>query len=357
MYNRFFTRKIRSLAFLFRRRLNKQYIIIESDDWGLERAWSPEGIRWAEAVFGRERFTRWTTDSLETKDDLAVLYEVLFSFRNKFSSAPVITANFITHNVGRDHEGKIWFRPISDGFFSDIGDVRPMYFEGIRSGLICPQYHGYCHFIPAELKKFNCSAGGDDAYNNRFFTVQNTLRGSLSLFHGELTLQNVEACANTSEGLSEFENFFGFKSYSIIPPTYRVDKFLLDRLPLFGIRYIQAGTKLMQSNDKFYFFPPLREIKKMYWGIRNARLDPHPDYGFNHEQCLALIQRAFQNSLPAVIDFHRVNFAGRYAPAYRDRTLIELRALLEGIHRTWPAVQFISTPQLISLLHGTPQSN
>lgn len=323
----------------------------------MERAWSEEGVAWAEATFGRENFSRWTTDSLETSDDLEILYSLLDSYRTKFSSVPVITANFITHNVGRDSNGSLLYKPLSSGFFSDVRDVRPLYMEGIRSGIIFPQFHGFCHFIPGELEVYNTTDKADEAFNNRFFLVHNTLKGKLNWYHGEMTGKNERALENLEMGLKEFKNFFGYKSVSIIPPTYLLDKEILDRLSELGIHYLQAGNRIMRSNGRKYLYPPLRRGKNVLWGIRNARLDPHPEYQYYHEQCLASISNAFKKKLPAVIDFHRVNFAGRYARAYRERTIKELRALLDGIYRNWPQVNFISTPQLVSLLDGTPQSD
>lgn len=256
-----FIKKLKGIALHFRRRVEGQYIIIESDDWGLERAWSQEGLTWAEAAFGRENFSRWTTDSLETLEDLEMLYTLLDSFRAQFGSPPVITANFIIKNVGRDSSGRLLFKPISSGFFSDTEDVRPLYRQGIDTGLMCPQFHGYCHFIPNELQKYNASNEADEAYANRFFTVHNTLKGKLNVYHGELTTRNDCALEYLKAGMQEFENFFGFKSVSIIPPTYLLDKTVLKRLAAQGIQYLQAGNRLVQSNGRPYGYPPLRKTR------------------------------------------------------------------------------------------------
>ena len=53
--------------------------------------------------------------------------------------------------------------------------------------------------------------------------------------------------------------------------------------------------------------------------------------------------------MPAIIDFHRVNFAGKYNREYRDRSLDELQILLLKVKNKWPEVKFITTADLIKL--------
>ena len=66
--------------YIFRRRFKEKYIIIESDDWGLHHSKSMEGVEYIRKKYGYEKFTRWTTDSLETIDDISLLYQVLLKY-------------------------------------------------------------------------------------------------------------------------------------------------------------------------------------------------------------------------------------------------------------------------------------
>ena len=75
---------INYIPFYFRKRFKNKYIIIESDDWGMAGSMGKDGIRYLESKYGYENFTRWTKDSLETLEDVSLLYEVLNKFRNSF---------------------------------------------------------------------------------------------------------------------------------------------------------------------------------------------------------------------------------------------------------------------------------
>ena len=93
------SKTINRIPFYLRRRFTKKYIVFQSDDWGMEQAKSIEGINFIKKKFGKENFTRWTTDSMETTDDLSLLFELLMRYKSSFKNPPNITANFITHNI------------------------------------------------------------------------------------------------------------------------------------------------------------------------------------------------------------------------------------------------------------------
>ena len=89
--------------FIFRRRFKKKYIIIESDDWGLIGPSSRESILFLGKKYGKDNFTRWTTDSIESTSDLELLFDLLDKYKNSFMSKPIITSNFITHNINYEN--------------------------------------------------------------------------------------------------------------------------------------------------------------------------------------------------------------------------------------------------------------
>ena len=96
-----------------RRRFKNKYIIIESDDWGLENSISIDGINYVKKKYGVGKFTRWTTDGLETIEDISLLYKILSKFKDAFAYPPVITANFITHNIDYNSPNSLSFIPLS----------------------------------------------------------------------------------------------------------------------------------------------------------------------------------------------------------------------------------------------------
>lgn len=340
------------LAFYFRRRVPGRIILIESDDWGFERADDERGLWWAAQKFGRDKFSRWTTDALETAEDLNELFFVLEKFKNKFEKPPVITANFITHKIALNPEGTLQYIPLSQR----IQGVKEQYTLGMEAGYFFPQFHGFSHYNTSLVKRYSETSECREASDHGFMLAKTTLKGSLNFLHGEYAMSNLLAMDQFRQGMDEFKKVFGFYSVSLIPPTYIFDLQFSKSVSGF-IQYLQGANRLTNASRRKYAYPFLRKRSNMIWGIRNARLDPHPHYNFGFEQCLSSIETAFRNKLPASIDFHRVNFSGRFAPEYRTRTLQELTLLLDAIHKQWPDAEFVTTPQLINILHGTSQSD
>ena len=113
--------------------------------------------------------------------------------------------------------------------------------------------------------------------------------------------------------------------------------------------------KNLNSKYKNHFFSGLSfnsltcKRNNILWFPRNGRLDPHPDYGFFAENCISDIKTAFRYKIPAIIDFHRVNIAGRYNANYRNQSLEELNKVLTYTRKHWPDTRFITTEELINI--------
>ena len=337
------------IPFFLRRKFDEKIIIIESDDWGLERAMSNDSLEWMDKKFGKDKFSRWSHDALETGEDLNKLFDLLESFKGKFELPPVITANFITHNVDYSSPDELRFIPVSNGFNMGSEDVRSLYRAGIKEKYIFPQLHGFSHYNLSGLTEYFNSDEGKEAFRNKFFVARSTIRGNLTFLHGEFSKENSEA-HKISEASEEFKNFFGFYSGSIIPPTFILDDNQIHFIKENNITLVQSSNRLTRSNKKRYRFPHFQKMRGLFWSVRNARLDIHPEYNFKHEQCMKSIETAFRYNSPAVIDFHRVNFAGKYKPEYRDETMKELKLLFNGIYKKWPEAKFIHTQKLNDIL-------
>lgn len=337
------------LPFYLRKKFKEKYIIIESDDWGLERALTVESINHLKKKYGENKFSRWTLDSLETSEDLNELFDLLDNFKNKFEHPPVITANFITHNIDYSDKRSLNFIPLSKGFNAESEDVRRFYKQGIRNNYIFPQLHGYSHYNLSALRKYFFTEEGKEEFGNKFLAGRSTIRGNFSFLQGEMSEDNTES-DKLKNAAEEFNNFFGFYSKTIIPPTFIFDLRFINESRANNISLIQSSNRLTNSAKRRYKYPYFQKRKGLYWSVRNARLDPHPDYKFNHEQCLISIEKSFENKSPAVIDFHRVNIADRYNPGYRGRTMTELKKLFNSVLSKWPEAKFIHTQKLNEIL-------
>lgn len=337
--------------FYRRKKLKDKIIVIESDDWGLERASSAETIEWMSKKFGREKFSRWSLDSLETAEDMNSLFDLLENYRSKFFSPPVITANFITHNFDYSERSRICFRSISSqkGENSEDTERKNLYKTAIQRNYIYPQLHGYSHYNITEAEKYFETEEGKEAFDRKFFAARSTIKSNLAFLQGEMSRFNTEHF-RLKEASDEFTKYFGFRSVSFIPPAFIFDKSMTQTVRDCSIRLIQSANRLTDSSKRKQRFPYFNKSGGFFWSARNARLDPHPEYKFYHEQCLKSIEAAFKDNIPAVIDFHRVNIAGRFNPEYRETTLSELKKLLDGIYKNWSDVKFMHTEELNNLL-------
>lgn len=340
----------RNLPYYLRKKFKDNYIIIESDDWGMERAIYPETIDWIKKKYGHEKFSRWTLDTLETPEDLEMLFGVLESFKDRFEFPPVITANFITHNIDYTNAGNLNYEGLNEKITDEnYPGLREHYISGIKNGFLFPQLHGYSHYDFTLMNSYFETAEGKEAFGKYFFTARSTIKGNLSFLHGEMSRGNFKT-NRLSEACDEFEKFFGYRSVSVIPPTFIFDEEFEEVLKKNGITLIQSSNRLVSSGKKRYRYNYFGKTRGIVRSVRNARLDPHKDYKFYHEQCIDSIDNAFKSKIPAVIDFHRANISGKFDPEYRDRTVSELKKLFAGIYKRWPDAKFIHTQKLNEIL-------
>jgi len=309
---------------------------------------SIEGIDYLKRQYGSEKFTRWTTDSLETVEDISLLFDLISKFKDHFEYPPVLTANFITHNINYNNSDSLSFIPLSE-YLKEEPELIAKYKEGIKKKIFHPQLHGYCHYDLSKLNSFYCSDEGKELFKIGFLTGKSTIRGNLRQLRSEFSQNNVEIEKKLKYAVEEFNNLFNYYPQSIIPPHFILDKQYFKILGNHGIQAIQASNRLIDSKGKRYRKIYFRNKNGFLWVPRNARLDPHPDYKYFSESCISDIASAFNSYIPAVIDFHRVNISGKYNREYRNKSLEELNKVLLHVSKHWPDVKFINTQELLNL--------
>ena len=318
----------------------------------MEHSASIKAIDFLKRQYGSENFTRWTTDSLETVEDLSLLFDLISKFKDYFEYPPVLTANFVTHNIDYNNSDSLSFLPLSSYLIKEP-ELVAKYREGIKNKILLPQLHGYCHYDTSKLVSFYSSDEGKELFKTGFLTGKSTLRGNLGQLRSELTQNNVEVEKKLKLAINEFYNLFNYYPISIVPPHFILDKQYFKILCNSGIQAIQASSRLMDSRGKRYRKIYFRKNNGFLWVPRNARLDPHPDYNFYSGHCISDISRAFKAHIPAVIDFHRVNISGRFNSEYRDKSLDELDKVLKSVINLWPETKFITILELIQLCQTT----
>ena len=160
-----------------------------------------------------------------------------------------------------------------------------------------------------------------------------------------------------AEGLTIFENVFGYKSTSFIAPCYNWDSALEPFLAGQGINCLQGIGSQLAPTGKFDRYKSIRHnfgdrnTEGTFYNIRNVFFEPvnNPSKDWTNS-AMARIQAAFLFNKPAVISTHRINFIGFIEPTNRDNGLLQLKKLLEAVVKRWPDVEFISTDQLKNYL-------
>jgi hypothetical protein len=340
----------RVISFYLRKKIKTKCIVLESDDWGLERAKDEFALQKVIEKYGKQYISRWTTDSLETVEDLDSIFELLNRYKERFENGPILTANFITHNLDYSSKGELQFRAISDGFNFGESELFKKYKEGINRKIFMPQLHGFSHYNVSLLEQDFKSPDFIDDLEVGFPLAKSTIKGRLSIYRSECFDPNFQK--NFVQAVKVFKDVFGFYAKTFIPPNYiynQKENFVLSNN---NIELLQSGAQLTSSEGKNFISPLFRKKKKLIYSERNARLDTHVDYNFPANQCINSIETAFLNKVPAIVDIHRANFSGKFTPETRQRTLEELDKVFRYLSQKHPDAEFISSDILIKKLNS-----
>ena len=214
---------------------DKKQILLLSDDWGSVRIKSTQD---QEALVKKgliinNRFDQY--DSLETNEDLELLFEVLTKYKDHNGNHPCITA---VTNVANPDFKKIkesdfqeyHYETIASTYlrYPDSDRVLNLTHEGIHNKIFIPQSHGREHvqvnWWMEELQ--NKDSFASKFFDHEFFFLYNSLlknnyrgRDIVAAFdvitQDDLDSQIIIA----KDSLIIFDNLFGFKSKIFTPPA------------------------------------------------------------------------------------------------------------------------------------------
>lgn len=349
------------------KKLDKKYVVFESDDWGSERIPSAEGLKYLISsgidVY-RNPFNH--LDSLETEDDLAALFETLRKFRDGQGHHPVITANSV---IANPDFGRIKASGFHDYYYeSSIQTYRNkkecensfvLIKEGISDGIYLPQFHGREHLNVNQwltslqsgnkvlLKAFSASIYGIDLDSD--LTKRDNF---MAAFDSNSERERIEHEQIIKEGLSLFTETFKYRPASFIAPCYVWHPSLEIILKEGGIEFIQGlpvqYAPIQNSRyKKIYHYQGEQNKMQQVYFIRNCFFEPALNPGYNWiKDCLRRLEIIFFWNKPAIIGTHRINFIGSLNEKNREQNLRELSLLLKLILQTWPDVEFTTTDKL-----------
>lgn len=353
----------------FGKKLSPKIVVIESDDWGTVRMSSKDAFQsLLKKGYPVDQCPYNTNDALESNQDLEMLFEVLESIKGSDGKPAVLTANNIVANpdferIKNADFQEYYFEPFTETLkrYPAHNRVMDIYQEGIKEGVVKPQFHGREHLNVTRWMRAlqNNSKAEKEAFDLGVFSPKIAhSKGYTNEYMDALDFESSDELAFQKsvlvEGLSLFNEIWGFTSDSFIAPCYIWHKDLEETLANQNVNYLQGLVNQLEpteGNDfkykKRYHYQGQKNKFGQRYFIRNAFFEPTIDPNYDWESdCLKRIEIAFLWNKPAIISTHRLNFIGSLNPKNRENNLKRFQSLLIKITKKWPDVQFMSTDQL-----------
>ena len=352
----------------------RKIVVISVDDYGNVRLDSKKA-RGTMDKEGLKVLTRFDAfDTLETKEDLEMLFETLTSVKDKNGRCSVLTPFALPCNINFEAMD-------ADGYNKYIYELLPetyekltiidsfaydgawdLWKEGISSGLMVPQFHGREHI---NLKVFEEKLLQKDrelltALKNRSLT---SISGSgyatinyTAAFEFWEFKENERFTEIVKDGLDKFKQVFGYRSVHFNSPGGREHPVIHEVLKEEGIKYLDTPLIKTEHQGKGKYKKVINYTGKknnlgMTYEVRNVVFEPTHDRSFDWLNfTLKQIEAAFFWNKPAIISSHRVNFCGHIDPKNRKKGLNALGELLQKIVQKWPDVEFMAANELGDLI-------
>ena len=351
-------------------RTKRKIVVISVDDYGNVRLASNKARENMNKA-GLKVNTRFDAlDTLETREDLEALYEVLSSVKDKNGSPAIFTPfalpcniNFeaIAENGFQDYAYELLpetYKKLTEIDSNSYEGTWKLWNEGIEKGLMKPQFHGREHL---NLKVFNEKLKQRDyelitALKNRSYTsISNTGYPTIkytAAFEFDKFTENNDFESIIKDGLKRFEEVYGYKSLHFNPPGGRehplIHKFLKDN----GVKYLDTQFIKHEHQGDGKWKKILNHTGKknhlgMTFQVRNIVFEPTNKQNYDPvSYALKQVETAFFWQKPAIISSHRVNFCGHIDENNRSEGLGALKELLKRIIEKWPEVEFMSSVDL-----------
>ena len=348
----------------------RRIVVFESDDWGSLRIKSEAALdRLIEAgVLQKRKGAFDSLDSMESKEDMTALFEVLSSVKDFKGRNAVFTPFVNLTNPDFEAIKSSGFTTYSYKRFTetmrDLGNEEAFgeYQNGISSSIFLPEYHGREHLNVASwmemLKKGEPKVL--EGFKNEFTSV-NLPESSkfLKSFRQTYFYRNPSEVPflqkSIREGAEIFEQMFGYRTTVFDAPNAIFHPDLEETLQEVGIKNIVLQRLRMEpdgkggANTSYYKFGQKNKWGQIYH-IRNCMFEPFMSFG--EDACLGMINAAFRWGKPAIVTTHRVNYMGGIDKANRDRSLKHLSTLLKTILKKWPDAEFMSSGEFARLMHN-----
>lgn len=355
-------------------RTRRKVLVISVDDYGNVRLASKKAREELDRA-GLKAISRFDAyDTLETREDLEMLYEVLKSCKDKNGRSAVFTTFALPCNIDfeqMEEENYSHYRyEYLPQTYEKLAAVHSEAYrgawlllqEGISKGLMVPQFHGREHF---NVKIF------EDRLHRRDKELITSLRsrslaslsssdadgpGYTSAFGFRSFSENHGFESIIQEGLDAFEKVYGYRAVHFTPPGGGEHHIVHGYSGKHGIAYVDVPMvkNEYQGQGKYqrrFYYTGKRNSADITYVVRNVVFEPTENDAkgaVNH--AMKQIEAAFRWNRPAIISSHRVNFCGHVDPRNRKEGLAALEELLKRITNKWPDVEFMSANQLGDLI-------
>lgn len=355
-------------------RTNRKIVVISVDDYGNVRLDS-KAARERMDQQGLKIYNRFDAlDTLETREDLEALFDVLVSVKDKNGKSALFTPFVIPCNINFERMAKEGYRQYHSELlpetFNKLAVQQPEAYEGawellqegIRKGLLVPLFHGREHL---NLKVLEEKLDAEDpevitALKNRSYTSISSSDyktiSSMAAFDFWEFRENERFHEIIREGLEAFETVYGYKSNHFNPPGGREHSVIHKTLLENGVKFIDTPLIKQEHQGKgkykkvFNYTGKQNHLGQTYL-VRNVVFEPTDDRGFDWVgYTMKQIEAAFRWNRPAIISSHRVNFCGHIDPENRAEGLNALKSLLKSITERWPEVEFMAANELGALI-------
>lgn len=351
-------------------RTKRKLIVFESDDWGSIRTYSKEAYeKMLKAGLSVDAYHYDAVDSLESDEDLQMLFSVLSEFKDATGRPPVFTPMCIMGNPDFDRieaSGfcEYHFQPLAEtlSLYPKHQNVLSLWQKGKEHRLFVPALHGREHLNVRRYMKLLQS--GDEgmrvAFSNQSVGVPSYKGIAYPNYLGALYPESLEEVCELHEYLKQagdlFKKYNGFAPSCFMAPNAEEPKELETTLQKIGVKYLTRSKKrkypIGDGNFKteWNYIGRENELGQTIL-TRNCFFEPvcwgeHKHINDWVDNCLREISIAFRWNKPAVISSHRVNFIGFIRPNNREKGLSELRRLFKSILQKWPETEFMTSEEL-----------
>lgn len=350
----------------------RKIVVIESDDWGSIRMPSLnvfESLKLKRITHEENRYEKY--DTLANEEDLNHMFEVLHSVKDMHGNPAKFTAVSVLANPDYKKIAESGFIEYHYELFTDAlkrngqEHVIDLWKQGIIGGYFVPEFHGREHLNVSRWLKA-LQAGHKPTHiafqhNMYGITLTDCNRREPSYlaaydFETEAELELLREI--TIDGLRQFENIFGFRSSYFVPPNGPLSTKLHETLAIQGIKAIQTARMIYEepvglgkTKKTIRYFGERNKSGQIYT-LRNSFFEPSDisiSDPINH--CLNSISMSFSMNKPAIISSHRVNYIGALHEKNRVNGLSQLSQLLKMITKRFPDVEFLTSAELVTLMH------